>query len=80
MIASLGPGLEKVLIQSNAVLSLYEENPSIDELCALGVDYLYDGFKEPFDEKKFVLDRILDLPNVELLYDLENVEIFKICN
>jgi len=80
MIASLGPNYEIVLTQSKEVFSLYEENPSVDELCALGVDYLYDGFKDPFDGKKFVLEKIINFPNVELLYDLEKVEIFKICN
>jgi hypothetical protein len=79
MIASLGPGYETILAQSNAVVQLYEDEPSLDELCALGVDYIYDGKKGPFNKKSFNIKTLRQLANVKLVYAVDGVNILKIC-
>ena len=61
-------------------MKLYDEEPDIDQLCVLGIDYIYDGAKNPFDNKSFNIDEIEKLSNVELIYEKEGVSIFKICD
>jgi len=80
MIASLGPGYDIVLERSNAVLALYEKDPSVNELCALAVGYVYDGAKGSFDGKSFDINALKNLPGVEMIYDIDGVTILKICD
>jgi hypothetical protein len=80
MLASLGPEYDTVMERSNAVKSLYEEEPTIDELCTLGVDYIYDSSKEPFEEKEFDVDILAKLPDVEIVYESGGVSILRICD
>lgn len=79
MISSLGPKHDMVINRSNAVMSLYTDQPAIDKLCELGVNYLYDGNKEAFDNKSFNLEAILTFPNVKPIYENNNVLILKLC-
>ncbi len=79
MISSLGPGYESVMAQAEAVMQLYKEEPSIDELCALGVNYIYDGVKDPFEGNSFNIETLENLPGVELMYSANRVTILKIC-
>jgi len=80
MIANLGPGYDSVMEQSRAVLSLYEDEPSLINMCALGVDYIYDGAKTPFDGQSFDIEQIINQPGVMLLYNINGVTILKICD
>lgn len=80
MIANLGPGYNVVLERSKAALELYDEDPSLDDLCALGIDYFYDGAKDPFDGKSINTNALENSPNVELSFAYDGVTIFKICD
>jgi hypothetical protein len=79
MISSLGPGYEEVMAESEAVMSLYSPSPDIGALCELGVDYLYDGAKDPFDGNQFNLSAIQQVEGVELIYQAGGVSILRIC-
>jgi len=80
MIANLGPGYDVVMEKSRAVLSLYEDEPSLINLCALGVDYIYDGAKTSFDGKRFDIEQLINQPGVKPMYDINGVTILKICD
>ena len=80
MISSLGPGHEVVMAESEAVMSLYSASPDIDALCALGVDYLYDGVKNPFDGKQFNISGIQQAKGVQTVYQDGGVTIYRICS
>jgi hypothetical protein len=80
MISSLGPGYEEVMIESEAVMSLYSPSPDIDALCALGVDYIYDGAKDPFNGSKFNIPAIEKTENTQIVYQDDGVSIYKICD
>ena len=80
MMSSLGPGHEVVMAESEAVMSLYSTSPDIDALCALGVDYLYDGVKNPFDGKQFNISGIQQAKGVQTVYQDGGVIIYRICS
>ena len=80
MISSLGPGYEEVMAESEAVMSLYSPSPDIGALCELGVDYLYDGAKNPFDGSQFNLSAILQAEGVQTIYQDGGVSIYRLCN
>jgi len=80
MISSLGPGYEEVMIESEVVMSLYSSSPDIDALCELGVDYIYDGAKDPFDGSKFNIPAIEKTKNTQIVYQDGGVKIYKICD
>lgn len=80
MISSLGPGYEKVMTESEAVMSLYSASPDIGTLCKLGVDYLYDGAKNPFDGSQFNISAIQQAEGVKTIYQDGGVSIYKLCD
>jgi len=80
MISSLGPGYETVMDESEAVMSLYSSSPDIAALCALGVDYLYDGQKNPFDGSQFNIPAIEQSEGTQAIYQDGGVSIYKICD
>jgi len=80
MISSLGPGYEEVMVESQAVMSLYSSTPDIAVLCELGVDYLYDGAKNPFDGSQFNVDVIQQTEGVQIIYQDGSVSIYKLCD
>lgn len=81
MISGLGPGYESTLQQSRAVMALYEaDRESVTKLCELGVTYLYDGAKPAFDEKAFDMEALSKMSGVEMVYDINGVQILKICD
>ena len=80
MISGLGPGHEKVMTESEAVMSLYSTSPDIGALCKLGVDYLYDGAKNPFDGSQFNISAIQQTEGVQTIYQDGGVVIYKLCN
>ncbi len=80
MISSLGPGYETVMTESRAVMSLYSTAPDIPALCALGVDYIYDGVKNPFDGSQFNIVGIEQTEGTRLIYQSGGVSIYKICD
>ena len=80
MIASLGHGYEEVMTESEAVMSLYSASPDIGALCELGVDYLYDGAKNPFDGSQFNITAIQQAEGVEIIYQAGGVSIYKLCD
>lgn len=80
MISSLGPEYEEVMAESEAVMSLYSSSPNIGALCELGVDYLYDGAKNPFDGSQFNISAIQQAEGVETIYQDSGVLIYKLCD
>ena len=80
MISSLGPGYEEVMAESEAVMSLYSASPDIGTLCELGVDYLYDGAKNPFDGRQFNISAIQQAEGVQTIYQDGGVSIYKLCD
>ena len=79
MISSLGPGYQAVIDESRAVMSLYSDSPDIAALCELGVDYLYDSAKNPFDGSQFNLSAIQQVDGVQTIYQDSGVSIYKLC-
>jgi len=79
MISSLGPGYEEVMVESEAVMSLYTSSPDIGALCDLGIDYLYDGAKNPFDGSQFNIPAIEQAQGTQTIYQDGGVSIYKIC-
>lgn len=80
MISSLGPGYEEVMAESEAVMSLYSSSPDIAALCELGIDYLYDGAKNPFDGSQFNIPAIEQAKGIQTIYQDGGVSVYKICN
>jgi len=80
MISSLGPGYEEVMLKSEAVMSLYSSSPDITALCELGVDYLYDGAKNPFDGSQFNISAIQQAEGVRTIYQDNGILILKLCD
>ena len=79
MISSLGPGYEAVMEESEAVMSLYSSAPDVGTLCELGVTYLYDGAKNPFDGSRFNISAIQQIDGVQTIYMENGVSIYKLC-
>lgn len=80
MISSLGPGYEEVMAESEAVMSLYSSSPDIVALCELGIDYLYDGAKNPFDGSQFNIPAIEQSAGTQTIYQYGGVSVYKICD
>lgn len=80
MIASLGPGYEEVMLESEAVMSLYSPSPDIGALCEIGVGYLYDGAKNPFDGRQFNISAIQQAEGVQTVYQDSGILILKLCD
>ena len=80
MISSLGPGYEAVMADSEAVMTLYSSSPDITALCELGIDYLYDGAKNPFDGSQFNIPAIIQAEDTQAIYQSDGVSIYKICD
>jgi hypothetical protein len=80
MISGLGPGHEQVLTESEAVMSLYSATPDISALCDMGVDYLYDGAKDPFDGSQFNISAIQQAEGVRTIYEDGGIMIYRLCN
>lgn len=79
MIASLGPNYETVISESKAVMTLYSAEPNIQALCAVGIDYIYDGAKNPFDGSAFNTQAIEQSEDAQLIYQSEGVSVYQIC-
>jgi hypothetical protein len=80
MLSSLGSQYENRLRMDNAVVDLYSNPTELDSLCSLGVDYMYSGNKAPFTQDDFDFSILLSLPGTKLVYDLEGVQVLKICD
>jgi len=61
-------------------MSLYSPSPDIDTLCELGVKYIYDGAKNPFDGSQFNIPAIEQAENTQIVYQDDGVSIYKICD
>ncbi len=79
MLSPLGLDHDWVVVRSKAVLDLYEEDPSVASLCALGVEYVYIGAKEPYTGKFFNPTTLLQLPHVQVLFKWGDAYVLKIC-
>ena len=80
MISNLGPGHDEVMIESEAVMSLYSSSPDIGALCELGIYYIYDGVKSPFDGSQFNIPAIVQVEGTQAIYQDSGVSIYKLCN
>lgn len=82
MISNLREDYELVLNRDKWVLKLYDpqcSHDALESLCALGVDYLYSGAKDPFNGDDFDIHAIDELPGTELVYDRDGVSILQVC-
>jgi hypothetical protein len=79
MISNYNTNYETILKMDNTIVNLYSDPTQLDELCKLGVDYLYSGAKETFNGHDFDITQLDMLPGIELVYDLEGVQVLKIC-
>ena len=80
MISNLGLGHEEVVLRSKAVMTLYSSSPDIGALCELGIDYIYDGVKNPFDGSQFNIPAIVQAEGTQAIYQESGVSIYKLCN
>jgi hypothetical protein len=82
MLFSLGSEEEvsRVIVQSRYVLTLEGEEPKIDALCSLGINYLYHGQKGNFSSDGFNFDLLIGLPQTEIVYQANGVLIMKLCS
>jgi hypothetical protein len=80
MLSTFGSDYNQIISRSRAVVALYSENPSVESLCEMGVDYLYNGAKSPYTGKRFDLSKMLDLDQVQLLFQSGDVSVLKICD
>ena len=79
MMSEAAPDFDMVRKRNEAVYKLYETPANLQNLCDLGVDYLYSGNKDPFTRHDFDIKGLLTQENTQLLYDQDNVQILKIC-
>lgn len=56
------------------------QRTELDALGELGVDYLYDGAKNPFDGSKFNISAIQQAVGVRTVYQEADVSIYKLCD
>ena len=56
------------------------QRTELDALCKLGVDYLYDGAKNPFDGSQFNISAIQQAEGVQTVYQDNGILILKLCD
>lgn len=80
LLANLADNYEEVFARSKIILTLYSETPNLDSLCQNNIDYIYSGVKNPLGSKDFNIKKLTELNGVSLVYDLNGVQILKLCD
>lgn len=80
LLANLADNYEEVFARSKIILTLYSETPNLDSLCQNNIDYIYSGVKKPLGSKDFNIKKLTELNGVSLVYDLNGVQILKLCD
>lgn len=78
-LSSFGNNFDFYKERAEAVQTLYGSDPSTKQICEMGVDYLYSGVITPSYSHDFNITEIAKLPDVQLVYDQDGVQILKIC-
>ena len=80
LIASLSDDYQFDLERSKTIREFYKTE-DISLLCNYGIDYLYSGAKDPLGSADLAKSPILyEKANSRLVYERDNVQIFKICD
>ena len=80
LIASLSDDYQFDLERSKTIREFYKTD-DISLLCNYGIDYLYSGAKDPLGSADLAKSPILyEHANSRLVYEQDNVQIFKICD
>jgi len=80
MLSGFGEAKGQLIERSKAVMRIYEDPAMVENLCSLGVNYVFTGEKEPYNGRGFDIDALITLPNVKLLYQAGGVGVLEICN
>lgn len=80
LMATLSTDYEADLARSKSILTLYSSDPKLDSLCQYGIDYVYSGVKNPLGSADFDIKHLSELDGVSLVYDVDGVQILKICD
>jgi len=80
LLASLSTDYGVDLTRSKLILTLYSSEPKLDLLCQSDIDYVYSGVKNPLGSADFDIKYLSELDGVSLVYDLNGVQILKICD
>ena len=80
LLASLSNDYQFDLEQSKTIVELYKTQ-DINQLCDYGIDYLYSGAKDPLGSKDLAkLPSLLENDNIQLIYEKDSVQVFKVCD
>ncbi len=80
MLSAFGSDYPQIISRSKAAIALYSNNPSVESLCELGVDYLYNGAKSPYTGEWFDVSTLSALDQVQLSFQSGDVIVLKICD
>ena len=78
LISGLDEKDQEFFDRANDSRIIYSNPVDTENLCEIGIDYLYSGVKEPFGSPDFS-DYIIENSNAVLIYNLDGVEIYDIC-
>jgi len=79
MLSGFGGDLSLRKSQAEATIDLYHETPSGDDLCDLGVKYVYIGGKPASNGKSFDVEKLLNISGVVSLFQSGEARILGIC-
>lgn len=79
MLTGFGEDLGPRKDQAEATLGLYNESPIVDDLCELGVAYVYIGGKSAYNGISFNFEQLMNLSGVEALFRSGDAQILGIC-
>lgn len=77
LLSSLSDDYQFDLERSKAISEFYKTG-DLSPLCDYGIDYLYSGAKDPLGSAD-IIEKIGTQSGVNLIYDQEEVKIYKIC-
>jgi len=78
LISGLDEKDQEFFDRANDSRIIYSNPVDTENLCEIGIDYLYSGVKEPFGSPDFTV-YIIENSNAVLIYNLDGVEIYDIC-
>ncbi|MFZ3069763.1 MAG: hypothetical protein WA110_01390 [Anaerolineaceae bacterium] len=78
LLASLSEENDAELIRAESVLTLYEPEPDLEQVCQNGIDYIYASPKQT-RTRQFDMDTLAQLPGTNMVYDQDGVRILQIC-
>ncbi len=80
LLASLSDDYQFNLDRSKTIPEFYKTG-DLAPLCEYGIDYLYSGVKDPLGSKDLAkLSNLLENDNIQLIYEKDSVQVFKVCD